>query len=331
MTEKAMVMVEHDNRLAFRDMVGTAFTYAQAATSKNTRRTYAAGWYSFVTWCEGHGANYKESPEKEGLVALYASSMASSGRLKASSLGCYMAAICFGYKDLGVVINLKHPAISTVLKGIRNTLPKRPARKEPILTEDLQSMMKAIPVDHDESRSIIGIRDRALILLGFSGAFRRSEITALTMDDIAFTRDGIIALVRRSKTDQEGEGLEKVIPYGANPITCPVRALKDWIEASGISEGPVFRAINRHGRVANNPLAGNAVSRIIKRNPCIKAKEDKYGGHSLRAGFVTSAVQRGVPEDLIMAQTGHKSSNTLKIYIRRGKSFSETAAAMVGL
>jgi integrase len=221
--------------------------------------------------------------------------------------------------------------IATVLRGINNKLGKRPNRKEPILTEDLKKMLEAISIARGCLPNLIGLRDRALLLLGFSGAFRRSELVALTMADIKFTRDGFIALVRRSKTDQAGEGIEKIIPYGNDPLTCPVRAMQDWLAASEIKEGAIFRAIDRHGNMAKTALAGNAVARIIKRNPYIRNNEENFSGHSLRSGFITSAVKRGVPTDLIMQQTGHKSVAEMNGYIRRGKSFKETASAMVGL
>lgn len=334
MTEQAMVVVGDGKALALQNIVDKAYEFSKAATSKNTRRTYAAGWKSFIGWCRAHGTDHIAAPEKEALIAFYASDSVSKkdgdGGIKVSSLNCYVAAICAHYQAIGIVINIKHPAVATVLKGIRKSLPKRPIRKEPILTEDLLPMIQAIQVEKNGAQHLIGIRDRAILLLGFAGAFRRSELVALTMADLSFKRDGVIALVRQSKTDQEGEGHEKMIAYGANPLTCAVRALKDWLDAAGITDGPVFRNVNRHGQIAKNPLAGNAVARIIKRNDHI-ADKTKYGGHSLRAGFVTSGVERGVAPDLLMAQTGHKHVDTLNMYVRRGKSFAKTASALVGL
>jgi len=326
-----MVVVEQNDSLVLRDMMATAFNFAKASKSKNTKKTYAAGWASFINWCEKNGARYKETQEKEGLIALYASDMAIKGLLKIASLSCYITGICSEYKALGIVVNLKHPVLEDVLKGIRNTLLKRPARKEPILTEDLLGMMPAIPIAQNGKARLIGIRDRALILVGFTGAFRRSEFAVLTIEDLTETRDGYVALVRKSKTDQEGEGLEKTIPYGANSITCPVRAIKDWLDTSHITEGPVFREINRHGQLATKPLTGHSISRIIKRNSYLKGKQNQYGGHSLRAGFVTQSKMNGTDDALIMAQTGHKHRDTLDIYDRRGNSIKESAASMLGL
>ena len=217
------------------------------------------------------------------------------------------------------------PALVQVLKGIRRTVPKRPKRKEPILTETIKAMVHAI-----DSTKLINVRDRAILLLGFAGAFRRSELVGICHEDLKFDRNGIVILIKKSKTDQEGSGMEKAIPYGSNPDTCPVRALNDWIKVAGITEGRIFRSITRHGRIGDR-LSPHAVALIIKRNPQLKSKCNDYSGHSLRAGFVTEAAKRNVPEDLIMMQTGHRSSNTVKNYIRRGRAFEENAAGMVGL
>ena len=331
MEDQAIAVVETKNDLSIQNLMETAYEFAQASISKNTKRTYEWGKKSFLDWCADKNVDPMVTESKEALIAFYASDKASTGKFKVASITCYIAAICSWYLEHGVAVNMKHPSLKNVLKGIRNTLTVRPTRKDPILTEDLRSMVEAIPIDIEGVTHLAGIRDRALLLLGFTGAFRRSELVGLNLEDITFTRDGFIALVRKSKTDQEGAGKDKIIPYGANPITCPVRALQDWLAASKITTGPLFRRINRHGHLANEPLTGKSVAIIIKRNPYIKGKEEKYAGHSLRAGFVTQAAINNVSEDLIMQQTGHKSSNTLKMYIRRGKSFKETAAAMVGL
>lgn len=331
MSDQDLIIINASNDLSIATLIDAAMNFADAASSKNTRRTYSVGWKSYSNWCQAHGTNPMGQAEKEGLVALYATDMASKGNLKISSLSTYLAAVCSGYRDRGVTINLKATALEKTLTGIRKSLVRRPNRKSPILTDDLREMVASIPVEQGGRPRLIGLRDRALLLLGFAGAFRRSELVALSVEDISTQRDGLVVLVRRSKTDQEDAGKEKVVPYGANPVTCPVRAVRDWLDAAGITEGPIFRPIDRHGNISEDPLSGYAVSKIIKRNQYIMGKDSsKYGGHSLRAGFVTEGVTRNVPRDLLMAQTGH-TSNAIDDYIRRQKSFTDTAAAMVGL
>jgi integrase len=179
--------------------------------------------------------------------------------------------------------------------------------------------------------SLLGIRDRALLLVGFAGAFRRSELVGLDVADVEFKREGLVVTLERSKTDQEGAGRKIGIPYGSNPATCPVRALQAWLEASATTEGALFRTMNRHGHVKDR-LSGQGVAIVVKR--CAEAaglNPDDYAGHSLRSGLATSAAAAGVSERAIMNQTGHKSVNMVRRYIREGSLFRENAAAGVGL
>jgi len=180
--------------------------------------------------------------------------------------------------------------------------------------------------------NMIGTRDKALLLLGFAGAFRRSEIASLMVEDLTFSRDGITVLLRRSKTDQEGEGRKIGIPYGSNIDTCPVRAIEDWLQASSITTGPLFRSVNKGGKVQASPLCDKAIALIVKRTAeAAGLNPADYGGHSLRAGLATSAAMAGVEERVIMKQTGHRSVNMVRKYIRDGSLFRENAAAKIGL
>ena len=179
---------------------------------------------------------------------------------------------------------------------------------------------------------LIGLRDRALILLGFAGAFRRSELVALDVADLAFNRDGLTVTLRRSKTDQEGQGRKVGIPYGSNPDTCPVRVLQAWLETAGLAEGPVFRSMNRHGPCTTGRLAPADVARVVKKL-AERAGLDaaRYAGHSLRAGHATSAAIAGASERSIMNQTGHRSVQMVRRYIRDGILFRENSAGKLGL
>jgi integrase len=179
---------------------------------------------------------------------------------------------------------------------------------------------------------MIGARDRALILLGFAGAFRRSELVGLDVEDCAFGKDGLTVTLRRSKTDQEGAGRRIGIPFGSNPETCPVRTMQTWIERAGIGAGPLFRSINRHGQVQPGRLSGIDVARVVKKL-AQRAGLDaaKYAGHSLRAGHATSAAIAGASERSIMNQTGHRSVQMVRRYIRDGSLFRENSAGKLGL
>jgi integrase len=179
---------------------------------------------------------------------------------------------------------------------------------------------------------IIGARDRALILLGFAGAFRRSELVGFDAEDCAFGKDGLTVTLRKSKTDQTGAGRKIGIPYGSNPDTCPVRTIQSWLELAAIITGPLFRSINRHGQVQRGRLSGIDVARVVKKL-VKRAGLDaaKFAGHSLRSGHATSAAIAGASERSIMAQTGHRSVQMVRRYIRDGNLFRENSAGNLGL
>ena len=177
----------------------------------------------------------------------------------------------------------------------------------------------------------MGKRDRALLLVGFAGAFRRSELVSLDVSDVTFDPNGLTIRLRRSKTDQEGEGRKVGLPYGSNLATCPVRALQEWLSAGSISEEALFVGINRHG-TPQGRLSACAVALIVKKVVAAAGlNPDLYAGHSLRAGLATSAAMAGVSERSIMAQTGHRSVQMVRRYIRDGSLFRENAAAGIGL
>ncbi len=201
-----------------------------------------------------------------------------------------------------------------------------PAQKAAALTDDIRAMVDATDA------GLIGVRDRALILLGFAGAFRRSELVGLDVEDCAFGKDGLTVTLRRSKTDQEGAGRKIGIPYGSNPETCPVRTVQTWIETAAVRSGPLFRSINRHGQVQPGRLSGIDVARVVKKL-AERAGLDaaKYAGHTLRAGHATSAAIAGASERSIMNQTGHRSVQMVRRYIRDGSLFRENSAGKLGL
>lgn len=243
-----------------------------------------------------------------------------------------MNAITEAHKATGLESPTHNATVRNTMKGIRRTKGVAPAQKTAALTADIRTMVDAA------DGGTIGARDRALILLGFAGAFRRSELVGLNVDDRVFGKDGLTVTLRRSKTDQSGAGRKIGIPYGSNPETCPVRTMQAWIEQAaisggpGISAGPVFRSINRHGQVQPGRLSGIDVARVVKKlAERAGLNAAKYAGHSLRAGHATSAAIAGASERSIMNQTGHRSVQMVRRYIRDGSLFRENSAGKLGL
>jgi integrase len=295
--------------------------YIRASKAESTLRGYQSDWRHFC-WCESHGLHaLPASPET---VATYIAECA--GRLKVGSLQRRLNAIAEAHKVVGLEPPTHTAIVRNTLKGIRRTAGTAQSQKAPTLTDDIRAM-----VDTTDAGTI-GARDRALILLGFAGAFRRSEVVGLDVEDCAFGKDGLTVTLRRSKTDQTGAGRKIGIPYGSNPETCPVPTIQSWLERAGISTGPLFRSINRHGHVLPGRLSGIDVARIVKKL-AEQAGLDaaKYAGHSLRAGHATSAAIARASERSIMNQTGHRSVQMVRRYIRDGNLFRENSAGRLGL
>lgn len=212
------------------------------------------------------------------------------------------------------------------LKGIRRTMGTAQHGKAPLLSVDIRRIITARRED------LLGLRDAALVLVGFAGGFRRSELAGFHICDLKFSADGVVVTVRKLKTDQEGPGREVGLPFSARQDTCPVRALRQWLDRAGIREGPVFRSIGRYGNVSRRGLHRDLIGKLLNRAAGRAGlKVEELGGHSLRAGCVTRAAMNGVREFVIMKQTGHKTVATLRRYIRSGEIFRENAAAGLGI
>ena len=296
--------------------------FIRASKSDNTLRGYKSDWKSFCSWCESrHLCAVPASPET---VATFIAECTST--LKVGSIQRRLNAIAEAHKAVGLESPTHSGLVGNTMKGIRRTRGTAPVQKTATLIADIRAM-----IDATDAR-LIGLRDRALILLGFAGAFRRSELVGLNVSDCEFGKDGLTVTLRRSKTDQTGAGRKIGIPYGSNPDTCPVRILQAWIEQAGISEGPLFRAVNRHGNVQAGGLSGIDVARIVKKlvgRAGLNAAT--YSGHSLRAGHATAATIAGASERSIQNQTGHKSAQMLRRYIRDGSLFRENSGGKLGL
>ena len=237
-----------------------------------------------------------------------------------------IAALSVAHSTAGFDSPTTSATVKAVLGGIRRSLGTAQTCKAPTITADIRAMTSMLPLD-----KLIGVRDRAILLIGFSGALRRSEIVALDTADLSFTTDGLILTIRRSKGDQEGEGAKLGIPFGSDPGTCPVRSLQAWLDAAGITSGAVFKSINRHNTVSTHRLRSEAIAEVVKRAVAATGRDSSnYAGHSLRAGLATSAAMAGVEERVIATQTRHKSL-VVRRYIRTGSLFRDNASARVGL
>jgi site-specific recombinase XerD len=297
--------------------------YFQAAQAANTRRAYASDWKHFAAWCRAAGQG--SLPAAPETVVWYLSALAETA--KVSTLTRRLSAISQAHQAAGLETPTAHIAVRKLMAGIRRQKGTAQTGKKPLVTADLRVLLAPLG-----PRRVLDVRDRALLLAGFAGAFRRSELVGLDVGDLELGRDGLVVNIRRSKTDQAGQGRKVGIPYGSTPATCPVRALEAWLAVLGADGGPLFRGINRHGHLAGGRLTAQSVALIIKRLAAQAGTEARdLAGHSLRAGLATAAAAAGVSERSIMAQTGHRSLATLRKYIREGSLFLENAAAKVGL
>jgi len=296
--------------------------YADASIADSTRRAYSSAWRAFVEWCALRGVS--ALPANNTMVAAFLAEQA--GRRAVATLEKYLAAIGEAHRLAGVAVPSRSREVRTVMKGIRRTHGVAQNGKAPLLVAHLRRISSALPAGP------LGTRDRALLLVGFAGALRRSELVGLDRGDLKLTDDGLILYLRRSKTDQQQAGRIVGIPYGSTPPTCPVRAAREWLLQLPSEEEPAFVPVDRHGRLGRRRLSGWAVGQVVKRSvELIGLKQDDFGGHSLRAGLATEAARAGAGEIAIMRQTGHRSVTTLKQYVRLGSLFSNNAAAMVGL
>lgn len=301
---------------------GQARDFMAQAKAPNTIRAYRNDWRQFTAWCEQHGC--PSLPATAETVAIYLTDQAD--RCRTSTLQRRIASISQAHQAAGHETPTTAAAVRLVWQGIRRTKGVAQEGKAAAVTADLRRMVATLP------DSLLGVRDRALLLVGFAGAFRRSELVGLDRADVAITLEGATITLRRSKTDQEGEGRKVGIPYGSRPDTCPVRALGGWLEAASITDGPLFRSVNRHGQLQPGRLSDRTVALVVKRAAAAAGLEpNRYSGHSLRAGLATSAAAAGASERSIMAQTGHRSAAMVRRYIRDGSLWRENAAATVGL
>jgi integrase len=318
MNDLALITLDDQlpGNLTVAEMAST-MAYAEAEKAPGTRVAYASDWRSFAVWCLARGAT--SLPAHQGIVAAFLSHLADRG-LKASTIGRRAAAIADRHKRAGFDPPTNSEGVKATMRGIRRTIGSAKTGKEPIVADMLLAMLKHCP------DTLAGKRDAALLSLCFAGAFRRSELCALTVQDLIAVKDGLRVRISRSKTDQTGEGTEIAVIRGVR--IQPVAHVEAWLEASGITEGPIFRAVALGSRMSTTPLTPNAMARLVKRY-CRKIGVDpsNYSGHSMRSGYVTSAVEANAPLLKIAEQTRHASLDMLRVYSRRVDLFKEHSGA----
>ena len=279
----------------------------KSSKALNTLRAYKSDYKDFAAFCIRHG--FKSMPTEPKIISLYLTHLSQTSKF--STLKRRLASISVIHRLSGHYIDTKHPMITENLMGIKRVKGSYQKAKKPILISDLKLIINVINKDKNEKRKA---KNKALILIGFSGGFRRSELVNIMYEDIDFVTEGVKIFIKRSKTDQSGEGMTKGIPYFSNSDYCPVTSLKNWIEKSKMKSGKIF------------DISDKSVALIIKKYTAIAGLDsNKYSGHSLRSGFATSAAELGAEERSIMAMTGHKTTQMVRRYIQEANLFKNNA------
>jgi integrase len=308
-----------------RHVAERAREYAERARAQGTLAAYGRAWRAWEAWCVGHGL--APLPCDPGALAIYVTLLADRG-LAVSTLAVVLAAITFEHERAGHPQPRLHPAVAQTWAGIRRTKGTAPRRKAAALSpEQLRKMIVG------GQWSLGAVRDRALLLLGFAAALRRSELVAADVEHLTWDADGLVLFLPRTKVDRTGAGRSVGIPFGSDRVTCPVRAVRDWLDVSGITPGAIFRGVRKGGRLTEHRLTGRDVARIVQRAARQAGLDlDRLSGHSLRSGLVTTAAKAGKRPDVIAEQTGHRSIATLMSYIRGARLLdADNAAAGIGL
>ena len=293
----------------------------KSSKANNTIRAYKSDFKDFALFCAQNG--FKSLPSEPKIISLYLTHL-STKEAKMSTLKRRLVSIGVIHKLQGHYLDTKHPSIIENIMGIKRRKGSFQKGKKPILINDLKILINVIDKNYNEE--IMRVRDRSIILIGFSGGFRRNEIVSLDYDDLDFVSEGLKINLKRSKTDQIGEGSVKGLPYFDNSQYCPVLSVKKWIEISNIVSGPLFRRFSKGSKLTNNRLTDQTVALLIKKYLKLAGIESKnYSGHSLRSGFATSAAESGAEERSIMAMTGHKSTEMVRRYIKEANLFKNNA------
>ena len=293
----------------------------KSSKSDNTIRAYKSDFNDFGLFCAKNG--FKSLPSEPKIVSLYLTYL-SAKETKMSTIKRRLVSIGVVHKLRGYYLDTKHPSIIENIMGIKRRKGSTQNGKKPLLISNLKTIINTI--DQDKKDEIKKLRDRSIILIGFSGGFRRNEIVSLNYDDLEFVSEGLKITLRKSKTDQYGKGTLKGLPFFDNSNYCPVRSLQKWLNISKIKSGPVFRRFIKGSKISEKRLTDQTVALLIKQYLELAGIDSRnFSGHSLRSGFATSAAESGAEERSIMAMTGHKSTEMVRRYIKEANLFKNNA------
>ena len=296
----------------------------KSSKANNTLRAYKSDFKDFGAFCAKHGLD--SLPTDPKIVSLYLTNLSKNSKM--STLKRRLVSISMVHRLKGHYLDTKHPIIIENLMGIKRIKGSIQKGKKPILINHLKSIINVI--DQQEINEIKKSRDKTIVLVGFGGGFRRSELISIDHEDLEFVPEGVKITLKRSKTDQFGEGMVKGLPYFSNELYCPVINLKKWLELSKIKSGPIFRRFVKGSVLTNNRLTDQSVVLFIKDYLNLAGIENKnYSGHSLRSGFATVAAESGADERSIMAMTGHKTTQMVRRYIREANIFKNNALSKI--
>ena len=297
----------------------------RSSKSVNTVRAYKSDFEDFTLFCIKNG--FKSLPTEPKIVSLYLTYL-SSKNVRTSTIKRRLVSIGVIHKMKGHYLDTKHPIIVENFMGIKRLKGISQNGKKPLLINDLKEIIDVI--NKQEEPDLKKLRNKALLLLGFAGGFRRNELVSLNFEDLNFVFEGVKIKIKRSKTDQFGEGFMKGIPHFENYLYCPVKNLKNWLNISKIKRGPIFVRFSKGVNLTNIRLTDQSVALIIKEYLTKAGVDNKnYSGHSLRSGFATSAAEAGAEERSIMAMTGHKSSEMVRRYIKEANLFKNNALSKI--
>lgn len=293
-----------------------------------TVRAYRSDWADFVTWCATSG--FDALPATAGTVAAYVAELAQPpddrAPLKSSTITRRLSAISEAHRLAGFESPTSDRLVRDTMAGIRRMLGVARTQKRGISTDDLRAAVAEL------GGRPIEVRDRVVLLVGFAGGFRRSELVSIDLEDLEERPEGLLIRLGVTKTDQEGAGRSVEIVYGDSPATCPVRAIRTWAALLGTGSGPLLRPVDRHGNIADRRLSAQAVAGIVKRHMSrLGYPVSDFAGHSLRRGMATTAARNGAAERTIMATTGHTSTDTLRGYVEEAEQFTDPASGYLGL
>ena len=298
----------------------------KSSKANNTLKAYKSDFKDFAAFCTKHGLN--SLPTEPKIVSLYLTHLSKNSKI--STLRRRLVSISMVHKLKGYYLDTKHPIIVENLMGIRRVIGSIQKGKKPILINHLKLLINAINEQKIEETK--KLRDKTIILIGFGGGFRRTELISIDYEDLEFVPEGLKITIRRSKTDQFGEGMIKGLPYISNEIYCPIVNLKKWLDIAKIKSGPLFRRFSKGSTLTDNRLTDQSVVLLIKKYLNLAGIENKnFSGHSLRSGFATVAAESGADERSIMAMTGHKTTQMVRRYIRDANIFKNNALNKIKL